>query len=212
MFWLCNHYPDKFCTRLEQSFKVTLTTFLYPLHCAIISWCYCQKTPNDCLTCRLKSEWKWEPFVSYSNCKRILQKIDTCLNYFVLEEEAHNHFMYNYSLFCTITGSSHVLQRRRESKPKVSTHSRNKHWRIYSIYCQYYLIRTGVSGEDQHLLPLIGEAEIISIPQSIKFSGRGPICLWLQSLAGKSPLPFFYLNAEWALLWSENFLKPCFGL
>ena len=39
-----------------------------------------------------------------------MQKVATYLDYFSLVENAHNNFMYNYSLLCTITGSGHVVQ------------------------------------------------------------------------------------------------------
>lgn len=60
-----------------------------------------------------------------------------------------------------------------------------------------------MSGEDGPLLPLIGEAEIISIPPSINFSGREPICLWLQWLALKYILIYSTLHYSF-FIWMLN--------
>lgn len=52
------------------------------------------------------------------------------------------------------------------------------------VHGKYYY--SGVKGRgDSPPLPLIGAAEIISIPPSIRFIGKGAICLWLLCLAPK---------------------------
>lgn len=60
------------------------------------------------------------------------------------------------------------------------------------VHGKYYY--SGVKGRgDSPPLPLIGAAEIISIPPSIRFIGKGAICLWLQCLAPK-------YRERWAIL------------
>lgn len=55
----------------------------------------------------------------------------------------------------------------------------------YTVHSQRCLIKAGVSGEDQPLLPLIGEGEIISIPQLGSMVEHPSVCCysaWLWNL------------------------------